>query len=402
MCRSRARLSCPSRPRPSRAPTGAGLNSAAPARHRRVSAAAGLCARGRCCARAARARGGAHLSGRHLRGLRRAAAKAPQGAGGTPAPAAAARRSKRPSLARRPAASWCKVVLVRLRAALGPGLQEVVPLLTAGLRDGERRVRGAAAFALGMAAEFLQPAILGHYREASRGLCGGRGVGRREEGCWGRAAGGGEEIRERAADGRLARQGEAGRGGRPQRPARSNGGGLRRGRSAAPARSSRRPAPPLPARCCRCSSRCCSRPTATRACASAPATRWTPSARRWRCGCAAWPGTAWYGLAAASPSRARTAGAGTRAAGLVGCSALFASAAHGLRDVLLLRPACLCRGGAGRADPALPARPGGGPQRRDCAHPARRAGGTARRHSLTPRHTVAHHLTRHPRRGRSW
>ncbi|GLC39350.1 hypothetical protein PLESTB_000894500 [Pleodorina starrii] len=44
-------------------------------------------------------------------------------------------------------------------------LKDVMPLLLAGLRDGEAAVRGAAAFSLGMAAEFLQPDIVEYYKE---------------------------------------------------------------------------------------------------------------------------------------------------------------------------------------------------------------------------------------------
>ncbi|GLI66665.1 hypothetical protein VaNZ11_010595 [Volvox africanus] len=44
-------------------------------------------------------------------------------------------------------------------------LKELIPLLLAGLRDPDAKVRGAAAFALGMAAEYLQPDIVGYYKE---------------------------------------------------------------------------------------------------------------------------------------------------------------------------------------------------------------------------------------------
>ncbi len=47
----------------------------------------------------------------------------------------------------------------------------MVPLLLAGLRDGDASVRGAAAFALGMAAEFLQPEIVEHYKEVCVCAC---------------------------------------------------------------------------------------------------------------------------------------------------------------------------------------------------------------------------------------
>ncbi|PNH04952.1 putative importin subunit beta-4 [Tetrabaena socialis] len=44
-------------------------------------------------------------------------------------------------------------------------LKDVMPLLLAGLQDSAASVRGAAAFALGMAAEFLQPDVVEYYKE---------------------------------------------------------------------------------------------------------------------------------------------------------------------------------------------------------------------------------------------
>ncbi|GIL67102.1 hypothetical protein Vafri_20555 [Volvox africanus] len=44
-------------------------------------------------------------------------------------------------------------------------LKELIPLLLAGLRDPDAAVRGAAAFALGMAAEYLQPDVVDYYKE---------------------------------------------------------------------------------------------------------------------------------------------------------------------------------------------------------------------------------------------
>ena len=42
---------------------------------------------------------------------------------------------------------------------------QVMGHITRGLQDAERNVRGAAAMALGMASEFLQPEIVVHYKE---------------------------------------------------------------------------------------------------------------------------------------------------------------------------------------------------------------------------------------------
>ncbi len=53
--------------------------------------------------------------------------------------------------------------LKHCRSPLCP--QDVMPLLLSGLRDGDAKVRGAAAFSLGMAAEFLQPDIVEYYKE---------------------------------------------------------------------------------------------------------------------------------------------------------------------------------------------------------------------------------------------
>ncbi|EFJ45451.1 hypothetical protein VOLCADRAFT_94324 [Volvox carteri f. nagariensis] len=44
-------------------------------------------------------------------------------------------------------------------------LKDVMPLLLTGLRDSDPRVRGAAAFSMGMAAEFLQPDVVEYYKE---------------------------------------------------------------------------------------------------------------------------------------------------------------------------------------------------------------------------------------------
>ncbi|KAF8069426.1 IPO4 [Scenedesmus sp. PABB004] len=70
-----------------------------------------------------------------------------------------------------------------LRRRLGAAL----PLLLAGLADGAAPVRAAAAFALGQFAEYLQPEILGHYREVMprvAGLLRDADAGVQERGCY--------------------------------------------------------------------------------------------------------------------------------------------------------------------------------------------------------------------------
>ncbi|GFR46416.1 hypothetical protein Agub_g7998, partial [Astrephomene gubernaculifera] len=70
-----------------------------------------------------------------------------------------------PSRAHREAAlTALAVVFEGCAEPLRKRLKDVMPLLLAGLRDPEAPVRGAAAFALGMAAEFLQPHIVEYYK----------------------------------------------------------------------------------------------------------------------------------------------------------------------------------------------------------------------------------------------